>query len=259
MESKLKFVAPLRRAARRRVRAVPVGANAAREHPRSAGMRSGMCARRWWRAVVERERQIRQRIACQLHDEVGQLLLLQSLKLGELRCLVGADAAVLVRELQALLDRTAAAALDAVLDLAEPAYSFQLVPALRELAARMSGHGFVTVTVEDLLPRLVLPERHVQVIRRIAQELCLNAQKHAQARQIRIRASIEDTLLCVSVCDDGTGLTRQLDGTRPDARGGLGLTSVQAQLRALGGRLQVHSRPGHGTCVSLLLPRPFEA
>ncbi len=68
----------------------------------------------------------------------------------------------------------------------------------------------------------------------------------------------------ITVIDTGAGmddatLARALDPlftTKPDGDGtGLGLSTAQAIVTQRGGRLEIHSRPGHGTTVKVSLPR----
>jgi CheY-like chemotaxis protein/anti-sigma regulatory factor (Ser/Thr protein kinase) len=68
----------------------------------------------------------------------------------------------------------------------------------------------------------------------------------------------------LSVKDTGTGMTpevlaRAFDAfysTKPAGRGtGLGLTMIDRFARQFGGRVEIQSEPGHGTEVTLLLPR----
>jgi two-component system sensor histidine kinase FlrB len=76
-----------------------------------------------------------------------------------------------------------------------------------------------------------------------------------------LRAELRDERLCISVCDNGPGMSAELlaqieEGfftTKPQGTG-LGLAVVRAVARAHGGELQIRSAPGQGTCASLLLP-----
>lgn len=202
-------------------------------------------------AVAAAEARQRERIARRLHDEVGQLQVLERLKLEQLRGLVGGQAATLVQELAALMAQATAASRAVVCELAEPANPGGLLAALEALARRISGYGQLAVTHEGHLPALALPEDRLAAVCRAVQELCLNAQKHAGARRVRIRSGQRGAWLIVSVCDDGIGL----QGCRPWApAGGFGLASVRAELRAAGGELRLRSVPGQGLRACILLP-----
>ena len=66
----------------------------------------------------------------------------------------------------------------------------------------------------------------------------------------------------IDVTDTGTGmppdvverLGEPFFTTRPGAGQGLGLVVVRATLELIGGRLDVRSVPGQGTCMTLVVP-----
>jgi len=81
-------------------------------------------------------------------------------------------------------------------------------------------------------------------------EALQNTAKYAHATQARICLQAANGTLSFTVSDDGTGY---------DARHtpmGSGLRNMADRLAALGGRLQVHSAPGHGTTITGHLPVP---
>jgi two-component system, NarL family, sensor kinase len=96
---------------------------------------------------------------------------------------------------------------------------------------------------------------------RIAQEALSNVRQHAHATsvQISLRATAQSVLLIVA--DDGIGLidtaTPTPAGTDPSEprRGHHGLVGMRERARLLGGRVRVTSTPGHGTRVSVRVPR----
>lgn len=253
MDPKLSFHAIVRRAGRRTSQPADAARGAARLHRQSAGRRPG-----WRRAAVDLDADagVRQRIACRLHDDLGPLLALQGLKLASLCQVVDAPVVPLVRDLQDLLDRLSGAMRAAVLELADPRWPAMLEPALREVAAAVMSQTGLTIVADTHLAGLVLPAGHVATLCRVVRELCLNAHRHGRARQVQLRARLRGREVCVCVGDDGVGMTRDPQSHALSPQGGFGLVSAQAQVRALGGRLQIRSQPGGGTRVSLSLPRP---
>jgi PAS domain S-box-containing protein len=92
---------------------------------------------------------------------------------------------------------------------------------------------------------------------RIAQESLTNALRHAQPSQVRLQLTEADQgLLHLTVTDDGEGF--DLDGPR-----GLGLIVMRERAQSAGGKLQIITAPGEGTCIDLYLPirasQPLEA
>ena len=101
------------------------------------------------------------------------------------------------------------------------------------------------------LPRLA-PERTVQVLR-ILQELLTNVIKHAQTRRVVIECQLlqppgAPQRVLLDLRDDGVGFDSiQL-------RAGRGQASLAQRAQALGGTLQLESRPGAGCHVRLIFP-----
>lgn len=205
-----------------------------------------------WRA----RKQERERIACLLHDELGQHIALMRLKLSELRSSRQQSPNPLLDELHRLLVEAGNATRELTLELSSPAQPQDLLPTLRSVAEKVSQYSGLAVEVAGEQAGLNIPPRPCALACRIVRELCLNALKHACARQVRVTAALHNSVLEVQVQDDGQGLRRPPPAVwraRPD--GGFGLASAQAQLRAVGGELSLESAPGGvGTCARFVLP-----
>ena len=197
----------------------------------------------------------RERIACLLHDELGEHLVLIRLKLGEMRAAGGVATPRQLDDLTDLVGRFAQATRALTSDLAPPAWRSGLVPALESLADDLARRAGLDVRVEVARPGFDVPEPQRAVACRVVRELCLNVHKHAHASQVRIASELADGCLRVRVQDDGDGLAgspQQVWRVRSD--GGFGLASAQAQLRAFGGELDLAPAPGGGTCARFVLP-----
>lgn len=80
---------------------------------------------------------------------------------------------------------------------------------------------------------------------RMIQELIQNVLKHAQkATQLLVQLSCTETLLNITVEDNGSGFTGN-----PDAAKGLGLHHVERRVKALQGHIDLQSVPDKGTTV----------
>jgi signal transduction histidine kinase len=80
----------------------------------------------------------------------------------------------------------------------------------------------------------------------VACEGLTNAVKHARAAQVRLEVRHQDSVLVVSVADDGVG--------GASVRHGSGLTGLSDRVAARGGRLLIESVRGRGTKLSAELP-----
>jgi signal transduction histidine kinase len=121
-----------------------------------------------------------------------------------------------------------------------------------EMLQRVHGVPIVLATDGTLDTATQLSETTELDILRIANEALHNAVRHAGAAHVTVSLTGENGTLVLDVSDDGAGF----DPERPELRARhLGLTSMEERARELGGRLQIHSRPGAGTTVRLELTR----
>src|SRR4051812_37912884 len=127
-----------------------------------------------------------------------------------------------------------------------------LIDAVRRLAERFGAETGVAIDVE------VAPGSHglaelsrdqEVVLLRAAQEALTNVRRHARARLVTVRLSAEAAQAVVEVEDDGVGF-------EPQGPTGYGLTGMRDRAHDAGGELDVASRPGHGTRISVRVPVP---
>ena len=113
--------------------------------------------------------------------------------------------------------------------------------------------------IEDLVDRMPVPTRleAPQVpaplpdgVQRsayfIVAEALTNAVRHAHATHLVVRLHGEYPMLCVEVIDDGVG------GAHLNS--GRGVRGLAGRVDVHGGRMQLISRPGEGTHLSVALP-----
>jgi signal transduction histidine kinase len=94
-----------------------------------------------------------------------------------------------------------------------------------------------------------LPIDTEQALYRIGQEALHNVVKHANAETTRIVLKSLGKEVELAIEDDGDGFDPALvSGTK------LGLIAMRQRAERLGGRLDVHSREGRGTRVTVQLP-----
>jgi PAS domain S-box-containing protein len=84
---------------------------------------------------------------------------------------------------------------------------------------------------------------------RIAREAVINANKHAQARQIVVKLERARKEMVVRVIDDGIGFPKDLN-----LQQGLGYHIMKYRAQLMGGRLEIDSPQTGGTRVSCYLP-----
>jgi two-component system NarL family sensor kinase len=196
--------------------------------------------------VLDAEDRERRRLANWLHDGAVQNLIV-----------VGQDLAEAERgELTALgrareVTRSTVSQLRNVLvDLHPGVAGGGLAPALQvmgEAQARQAGFA-VDVTVEPGVEGV-----RDQLLLSVARELLINVAKHADAMKVELSVRRRERGVVLEIRDDGRGfdVARRADVV---AEGHIGLASCAERVESVGGRLEIDSFPGRGTCVRAELP-----
>jgi signal transduction histidine kinase len=193
----------------------------------------------------------RNRIARELHDAVTQKLFSLRLTADAAATLVGRDPARAGAELDTVR-RLAAEATDELRAIVVGLRPTDLAGDGLEVALRKQTDLLDRVHPPSVrftgrpVPRLTAAREEAAY--RIAQEALHNALRHAEPATVTVDLRTADGSLLLSVSDDGHGF----DPAAPSRR--LGLASMRERARAVGGRLEVASRPGGGTTVRLVVP-----
>jgi PAS domain S-box-containing protein len=194
----------------------------------------------------------RQRLARELHDSVTQSLFSISMISGALPRLLQRDRAQAQERVERLneLAQGALAEMRALIFELRPESLERegLVAALQKQAAALRARHSLTVDVAECEEPEV-PLEVKEALYRIAQEALNNTIKHAHASRLELRLARDDTGVSVEVRDDGVGFV-----TSAAFPGHLGQQSMRERAARLGGRVDVTSAPGEGTCVRAYIP-----
>jgi PAS domain S-box-containing protein len=202
--------------------------------------------------VAEAERA---KLASELHDDMGSLLTVLSMRLGRLKKQLQDVAPELVAEQQEVIDllhatvgaqrRIVASLRPVLLD------SFGLAVALKNHVEDWSKNSGVPVELD--LPS-ELPPLHAEAaltLFRITQESLTNAAKHACASGVQVSLRIMDKEISLRIEDDGKGIAPERL-QQPSSHGILGM---RERLLQFGGQLSIEpGAQGRGTRVAATLP-----
>ena len=198
------------------------------------------------RRLVEAQDAERRKIERNLHDGAQQQLVALTIQLRLLE--ESADDPAAVRQLAPAVRDGLHAALDDLRDLARGIYppllaDQGLVPALQAQARRAA----LPVEIDaDGVGRF--PQDTEAAVYFCTLEALQNIAKYADASRATVGLSCSDGSLRFTVTDDGAGFDTA------STRHGTGLQGMADRLAALGGALDVRSRPGHGTTLTGELP-----
>jgi signal transduction histidine kinase len=200
-------------------------------------------------ATLAEERE-RRKLAVDLHDGIGQLLALASMKLGMLRS--SAEAHGLdpqIREVEKLLVEANERGSSLTFQLCPPVlYDVGLLEAAQWLAEDLQRRYGLQVALQDHGQQRPLDETTRISLFRCLSELLINVAKYAGTSKANVRFRDEERFTVVTVEDSGVGFA-----AGPDHYG-YGLFSVRERMNHLGGTVQVESAPGQGTRVILTAP-----
>jgi signal transduction histidine kinase len=206
--------------------------------------------------VALAEERERQRIATELHDQIGQLLALAKLRLGAwFAAAPGETAMQPLEDLRALLDQAIRATRALTFDLSSPhLHKLGLVPALESLGEWLEEEHGIRCHVTSDHQSAPLSAEFRALLFRIGRELLCNVVKHAQARQVRLSLAWIGAHLYLTVHDNGRGFDATWVEKRLSPTGGFGLFSISESVARLGGHLEIVSAPGEGTRVVVAVP-----
>lgn len=201
------------------------------------------------------------RLAHDLHDGLAQDLAALLLRLDACLDQVRPDQPELAATLEAVsqgLQHSIRDARATILALRAPDLVGRNLPdALRSLIGRFEANSGLPVFFIDSTPaawRLSL--QHEVALLRFAQEALSNALRHAGAQRVSVKLTCPSPgEVMLAVDDDGAGFDPDSAPAQSTADGHLGLELMGERAAALGGSVRVHSAPGQGTRIEMVLPR----
>lgn len=207
--------------------------------------------RRLGRAVWRVQEDERRRLARELHDGLGQNLTALKHRLSQLAEGLDEDARIQLDAAIALCAETLEDTRHLSRLLRPPILDdLGLVAALRWLARNQAESAGIEVTAEIVEPLPPLDSDLQTLLFRVAQEALTNVARHSGARSALLRLVARDGTLRLQVADDGRGC----DPAVAERAGGSGLGGMRERLRLYDGRLELHSVPGDGMRVRVVVP-----
>ncbi len=207
-------------------------------------------------ALVMAEDRERRMLAQDLHDDLGQLLAIASLKVAMLQKQeLSKPAQATVAECAKAVDQVNRKLRAMALQLNPPMLDqLDIVQAVQWLADEVNGLHRIDVTIEDDGTPKPMERAVSATLFRAVRELLINVAKHANVSRATIAMTRNpNQTMCLTVVDLGSGFNPDTVVSSAD-RGGFGLIGLRERLSYLGGELAVHSNPGKGTSVVVKVP-----
>jgi len=202
--------------------------------------------------LINAQEEERSRVARELHDDLSQRMALLSIELEQLGQAMNGSARIRRRfenlqnqaqEISSDIHRLSYRLHPSKLD------HLGLAAAIKTLCEQLNAGNLRVYLHQQGFPA-PLPNDITLCVFRIAQEALRNAVKHSKATHCRVILKRSPQAVHLSVLDDGCGFDVQ---STPMAEG-LGFVSMRERLRLVGGHLEIHSQPGHGTRIEVSVP-----
>lgn len=220
----------------------------------SALKRSQRDQERFSKQLIESQEEERKRIASELHDSLGQNLLIINNELMQQQYQSG--------EADSDLTQLSTMVREAISEVREISYNLHphqierlgLRKAIESAVKKIDHASPISFSarideIDDLFP-----EGSRIHFFRIVQEALTNVYKHARATRATVEIRRLNDHLLTEISDDGSGFNpADLDKNRRESTS-LGIANMRERAMLLNGQFQIHSRPGRGTVVRVKIP-----
>lgn len=202
------------------------------------------------------EERERNRIAGELHDQVGQRLILGKMKIDALMDLLPpGESADEAEALEEIIARSIEDIQSLTFQMRPPILANSgLVPALNWLGEELRVNFGLKVELNDDGSQKPMSYEVRSTVFQATRELLLNVIKHAGTNRCTLRLARIDGSLKIVVEDAGTGFTGGVQDQARGKKGGFGLFNVKQRIEYLGGTLSIEGVAAGGTQVTIVVP-----
>ena len=210
------------------------------------------------RQILQGQESERQRIAVNLHDSLGQNLLVIKNQ-ARLAMQSKVNEADRQNRLNKISEITSLA-IEEVRQITHDLRPYQLdrlglTQAIRALVSQASENSPILIaTYLDTIDGIFDKESEIHVYR-IVQEGLNNILKHSAATEAAVVIKSLADLVTLSIRDNGRGFDTDATGSTSVRDIGYGLSGMKERTRILGGTFMIDSRPAQGTSVTVEIPK----
>ncbi|MFQ5630141.1 MAG: histidine kinase, partial [bacterium] len=214
------------------------------------------------RKLIEKQEEERKRIAGELHDSVGQGLLIIKNGLKFVQNAISKNDEKAIEELEEISE-VAQQAIDEIREISYGLHPHQLEQMGLKKAIESTIKTIATTNALNIESNIasvdgILAKDKEILLFRIVQESLNNIIKHAQASKSSVRLAKNETSLHIHIDDNGKGFAQKPATLLASNHKGLGLIGIAERVKILGGKLEIHSTPGAGTSLKIEIPLKLE-
>ena len=199
--------------------------------------------------VIKAQEKERNIIGQELHDNVNQILAGTKLLLSTLLHKNETSKETLLTSMAYIQDAIEENRKIAHI-LVTPDFEINCLPEqLAHLTDKMLKPNGITVSLETAsFCEDLLGQEQKLALYRTAQEQCTNIHRYAKAAAVSIQLSTADSLVKMTITDDGVGMANGKKTT------GIGLRNIKGRISIFNGQVKVNSRPGKGFTLEITMP-----
>lgn len=200
------------------------------------------------KAREEGQEEERKRIARDIHDGIGQMLIAIKYKVASLEELLPEEKTEELYKLESMLEQTIEEARSISKNLAPRSVAtLGLESSLRQMCEQIKKLTAIDMKFRYIGGELEVNNKIVNALYRVAQEATQNIIKHAQATETNLQVFQGRNFIELKIEDNGKGI-------REEGSTGNGLKNMEERVALLGGRFQVYSEIDKGTSLIVNLP-----
>jgi two-component system sensor histidine kinase UhpB len=214
--------------------------------------------RKYISRIIDAQESERKRISRELHDELGQALtaikynleiierdLPENLSEGKER----------LKEVESLSSQMLVQLRRLSHDLRPPILDdLGLLPTLRWYIESYGKRWKIKTHYESTGFHQKLNPELETALYRVIQEALTNVAKHARADDVHIHLGCTDSAIIVTITDNGMGFDPQEVSALETQKRGYGIIGMQERISSFGGRIDIRSRRGAGTQITIEIP-----
>ena len=206
--------------------------------------------------IVENQEKEQNRIAKDIHDGIGQMLTGLKFNLESVNPQDVEKTTVKVEFLKTLVANIILGVRTATFNLAPPELGdYGIVPALTNLTQELNKYTDEKIEFFNKTNFNKRLDSLVEInIYRITQEAINNAIKYAQSSHIIVRLSHRDSLLSITIDDNGIGFEPMSLKNGKKGTEGMGMMFTKERISYINGRFFVNSSPKNGTRITINIP-----
>lgn len=203
---------------------------------------------------VEIQEQTLKNIAQEIHDNIGQVLILAKLHLNTFPVIPDEATAIKVNDTKQLVGK----AINDLRDLSrslhgEKISELGLPESVTNELRILQNTGLYQTKLNVSGTKFRMQPQKEMVLFRIIQECINNAVKHANAKNIDISLLYDPAVFRMIIKDDGGGFEPAL---LQSSETGIGLKNMKDRAGLIGGTLNIRSSPGNGASIEVEMANP---